>query len=137
MQTPNSYLTKLLHDSPLEADLIDSRRVIPLVCVRQPEQTLKSIINMGQLYCQDANRKRKLTDCGCVTEYYVDRVAWLTRFVARYRERCFVFRSEQLLSDKQLLLKQIQDFLELDGHLNLTYQLFEIDCFTKPICQCL
>ena len=116
---------KLLHNGPLEAELIDSRQVIPLVCVRKPEQTLKSIINMGQLYCQDVNRKRKLTDFVQVTEYYVSRVAWLERFVTRYRVRCFVFRSEQVLSDKQTLLDRIQAFLGLNRELLLTYQVFE------------
>ncbi len=116
---------KLLHNGPLEAELIESRQVIPLVCVRQPEQTQKSIINMGQLYCQDVIRKRKLTDFGQVTEYYVGRVAWLERFVTRYRDSCFVFRSEQLLSDKQSLLDRIQAFLGLNRELHLTYQVFE------------
>lgn len=116
---------KLLHNGPVEFDLIEKQQIIPLVCVRQPEATLKSIINMGQLYCQNENRKRRLTDIGQVMEYYISRVRWLEYFVSRYRDRCLVFRSEQLLNDRPSLFKRLREFLALEGELRSTYQIFE------------
>ncbi len=123
--TAKFLLDKLLHNGPQASELIDCRQVMPLIGVRQPEQTLKSIINMGQLYCQDANRKRRLTDAGYVTEYYVSRLRWLEYFVSRHRARCFIFRAEQMLADSQVLLSQIRSFLALEGNLQSSYQLFD------------
>ncbi len=116
---------KLLHNSPVHRDLIEDRQIFPLICVREPKDTIQSIINMGELYCRDERRKRTLKNCGLVTEYYIGRLRWLEHFVSRFRENCFFFRSEQLMSDGPSLLNRIQEHLQLTAPLQTSYQLFE------------
>ncbi len=125
-----SYLLdKLLHNGAvepeqIEPELIETGQIIPLVTFRQPESTLKSIIHMGRHYCRDAQLQLRLTNVELVTQYYVQRLNWLERFLDRFGERSLLLRAEELLSDPLSIFARIEKLLGLNSPLSTYYRVF-------------
>jgi hypothetical protein len=114
---------KLLHnDYALELDRLTLGGEVILLSLREPEQTIKSVLSlfankMGNdpySYPDEAAR------------YYVERLTWLTDFCEKYPQRYYYFDAELIPADTQRILAALSQWLRLAPGLSDRYQ-----CFSK------
>lgn len=117
---------KLLHNRyRLRPERFDPKRFDPdrvkiLVALREPEQSIKSIVNLfarkeaGELYAQPEEAAR----------YYIDRVGCLTEFCCTWRGRYYYFDAESLRQEHAMLLSALTRWLDLEVPLSPHYQTF-------------
>lgn len=112
---------KLLHnDYALRLDRLNITNTKILVSLREPEQTIKSIVNLfakksaNDLYAMPTE----------ATKYYIDRLAWLTDFCRNVNHEYYYFDAETLQNAPEVLLPRLSAWLDLDSPLNEHYVLF-------------
>jgi hypothetical protein len=112
---------KLLHnDFTLNLALPALDDAVILVALRQPEPTLKSIVNLfakkdiDDLYANPAG----------ATTYYVERLRALAAFGRQQPKRYYYFDAERLCTDTRRLLDDLGQWLQLGSPLTENYQLF-------------
>lgn len=113
-------LDKVLHDYPLAASILKSRRTLGLVLLRRPVPTVQSIVNMGLHYSDVA----WYCDVESVARYYETRLASLVRLSAELRGRVMFVEAEDLLARTATVLQGISAWLQLSEPLNADYKRF-------------
>jgi hypothetical protein len=113
-------LDKILHDYPLARSILDSSRTRGIVLVRQPRETVRSIIEMGLSYSPVAWHR----DFEQVARYYETRLAGLLRLAEALRGRVVFLEAETLLSNTRGALDQLGTFLALQSPLQPEYRRF-------------
>jgi hypothetical protein len=115
-------LDKLLHDRyTVSHAVLERRSVYPILLVRDPADTVRSILRMGGVI-QSAGW---YSDPCLVAGYYESRVSHLAE-IARTLERPSVFiRGKDLLDDTRGCLDSIASFLGLRSALDESYSLFK------------
>jgi hypothetical protein len=120
---PNRHFLfdKLLHnDYDLNLQQLNLQNEIILLALRQPEQTIKSIINLfakkntDDLYSYPAE----------ATKYYIERLQKLTAFAQQYPQHYYYFDAELVRSDTRRILTAFEEWLRLDSPLSAQYQQF-------------
>lgn len=112
---------KLLHNKhALNLQLPGLENAILILALRQPEQTLKSIVN---LFAQK-NTGHPYSYPEGATQYYLERLESLAAFSQRHPQRYFYFDAELIRSDTESVLKKLGKWLQLDSPLTPHYQRF-------------
>ena len=122
---PNSrYLfDKLLHnDYQLKPDRLSVEDIKILVALRQPEQTIKSIVDLF------SNKKEPhiYASPEHATRYYIERLEYLTDFCRNEGHDYYYFDAEMFQRAPDVLLPGLSNWLELDSPLSDRYQLFNL-----------
>jgi len=115
-------LDKLLHDRyTVSRSLLEKRWVFPIFLVRNPADSVKSILRMGQTI----QNVTWYSDPRLVAKYYESRVSHLAE-IARTLERPWLFiRGEELVDDTRACLDAIASYLALHSPLDESYSLFK------------
>lgn len=120
---PNSrfLFDKLLHnDYCLRPERLGLSEMKVLVCLREPEQTIKSIVSLfskkeiDDLYASPVASAR----------YYIERVSALADYCRAHGQRYYYFDSALLPSAPDLLLPEMSRWLALDSPLKDRYDIF-------------
>ena len=116
----NNYIfDKLLHNSRiLSDDVINYTNAKLIILLREPESTLKSIVNMGDLLKKDKYQNQNLA-----FEYYCNRVKVLSEY-AKSNYDVFYVDSEELVKNPNSVLARVSSWLELDQSLSQQYSIF-------------
>lgn len=122
LKSGSRYLfDKLLHnDYALQIDRPGLADAILLVSLREPEQTIKSIVNLfaqkeiDDLYASPAE----------AANYYIERLAWLADFCRTVKHDYYYFDAELLQTAPATLLPRLSDWLGLDSPLSDRYATF-------------
>jgi hypothetical protein len=110
---------KLLHNSMVLSDEVINHTNAKLVfLLREPESTLKSIINMGDL-TGEGNYK----DQSIVFDYYCRRLKQLLEY-AKNNKNIFFVDSDELVNKPGEILPKLSSWLELDEELTQHYSTF-------------
>lgn len=113
-------LDKVLHNYPLSASILSSRRTRSIVLLRRPVPTLQSIVNMGLHYSDVAWYR----DMESVASYYEERLAVLVLLAESLRGRVIFLEAEKLLSQTADVLSSLARVLDLDEPLHSDYRRF-------------
>ena len=120
---PDSHyqFDKLLHnDYRLNLSLPALQNVIIFIALRQPEPTIKSIIKLFQqkssddLYAQPTG----------ATDYYLERLQTLSNFAQQHPQRYYYFDTENVCTDTDRLLSQLQQWIGMAEALSPEYGSF-------------
>lgn len=112
---------KLLHnDYRLCPDLPGSTDIKILVSLLEPEQAIKSIVDLF------ANKETEELYASPLeaTKYYIERLDTLASFCRSARLPYYYYDAELFRSKPEALLKKLTDWLELDAPLSERYQVF-------------
>lgn len=112
---------KLLHnDYPLKLEQLGSADIRILVSLLQPEQTIRSIVNLfeqkesGELYASPVE----------AANYYIERVQALADFCLSARQPYYYYDADLFRSAPDSLLAILSSWLELKPRLSERYQIF-------------
>jgi len=112
---------KLLHnDYRLLPERLGPAPLKILVALRQPEPTLKSIVD---LFVRKQGHEAYASP-EAATRYYTERLEWLADFCHTNAEGYFYFDAELFHARPQALLTALSNWLELDEPLSEYYQVF-------------
>jgi hypothetical protein len=115
-------LDKLLHDRyTVSHSLLESRSVYPIILVRNPADSIRSILRMGRTMGSVA----WYSDPPLVAEYYETRVSHLAEIVQTLDRPWLFVRGEALVEDTRECLDSIASFLRLRSPLEESYSLFK------------
>ncbi|MBW8190745.1 hypothetical protein K0504_06840 [Neiella marina] len=114
---------KLLHNAPVSYQLLTEKCVVPMVVVRKPERTIKSILTMGKKYTQGEN-KANFTNPEFVVNYYCNRLKWLVDFCTEAPCKPLFFEAENLIEQTETVLQLVTHYLKLNSPLSPEYQTF-------------
>jgi hypothetical protein len=97
-----------------------SKKIIILVSIRPPEQTIKSIINLF------SNKKNAhpYADAENATQYYIDRIRELAKFCERFKKHYYYYDADLIRKSPEETLSRIQKWLLLETPLTEQYQIF-------------
>ncbi len=112
-------LDKLLHKYSLSSKVIKISKPRIIFLVREPESTIKSIINMGYVTAADAYK-----DPIVATEYYCTRLTELEEFAKKIEAKAFLVISDDLVDHTSDVLADLTNWLELKTPLAKEYNLF-------------
>jgi hypothetical protein len=113
-------LDKVLHDYPMAGSILNSSRTRAVVLIRQPRDTVRSIIEMGLTHSPIAWHR----DFESVARYYETRLAGLLRLTEALRGRVVFLEAEALLVNTRAVLDQLAAFLQLQSPLPMEYRRF-------------
>ena len=120
-QNSHYLFDKLLHnDYQLKPELPGFDGIKILLALRQPEHTIKSIVNLFaqketvELYASPEE----------ATKYYNERLEVLADFCRTFAQGYYYFDAELLQSAPEILLPAMSGWLELDSPLSERYKLF-------------
>jgi len=122
LKTNSRYLfDKLLHNEfPLNVKKPGLADVKLLVSLREPEPTIKSIVNL--FASKDADwLYASPEEAG---KYYIERVKTLSDFCRTVAQGYYYFDAEVLVNAPERLLPELERWLELDSPLNERYDIF-------------
>ncbi|MGB5519039.1 MAG: hypothetical protein WBO73_11345 [Gammaproteobacteria bacterium] len=112
---------KLLHnDYQLKPELPGLEGIKILVALREPENTIKSIINLfarkdtDELYALPYE----------AAKYYIERLEWLAEFSRKVGQGYYYFDAELLQKAPEILLPAMSGWLDLDSPLSGRYKIF-------------
>lgn len=112
---------KLLHnDYEFELEQLKLDGEVILLSLRQPEQTIKSIINLFA----KKNTKDPYSFPAEATKYYIERLKKLSEFGKQYPQSYYYFDAELIRSDSQQMLAVLSQWLKLGSLLSDRYQQF-------------
>lgn len=122
LKTSSCYLfDKLLHnDYALQLEQLNITGAKILIALREPEPTIKSIVN---LFAQ------KATDEPCASpleasRYYIERLTSLADFCRHVNQAYYYFDAEMLQTAPGVLLPELSLWLDLDSPLSERYSIF-------------
>lgn len=112
---------KLLHNKyGLKLEQLDISGTKLLLALREPEQSIKSIVNLfakketDELYASPIE----------ATKYYIDRVTALADFSRTVNQSYYYFDAELLQNAPGILLPDLSRWLDLDSSLDDCYDIF-------------
>lgn len=112
---------KLLHNNYRLTDhLIHDKNNRILVSIRKPEATIKSILNLFRNKPDPAPFQNGEE----VTHYYCERLNALAEFCRQYKGRYFYYDAEEWITQPEVLLPKLQNWLGLSTPLTEKYQQF-------------
>ncbi len=122
LKADSRYLfDKLLHnDYTLQLDSLDLTEVKLLLSLREPEQSIKSIIN---LFAQKDNDELYASPLEAAN-YYIDRIKTLADFSQNTNHSYYYFDAEMLPGRPDTLLPTMTRWLDLDSPLSDSYTIF-------------
>lgn len=111
---------KLLHNScAISDEILQSVKPRIIFLLREPESTLRSIINMGHrtgvAWYQDPQKAAR---------YYCSRLAALEQYASRVRGQYYFVDAEEMVNDTDAVLKSLSDWLGLSEPLGRSYSQF-------------
>ena len=120
-QNSHYLFDKLLHnDYQLKPERLGLEGIKILVALREPEHTIKSIVNLFA--------KKENDDLYALpeeaTKYYIERLELLADFCRTVAQDYYYFDAELLQSAPDILLPAISSWLELDSPLSERYKVF-------------
>lgn len=118
----NKFLyDKLLHPERVIADeLLLNDKLKFIFMIRSPEDTLKSILNMGS---KMGNANYQSEDW--VASYYIHRLEELQNYALKLNGRFLFLESDSLVEDSDKSLQDISDWLGLSTPLTKEYKTFD------------
>lgn len=115
-------LDKVLHDRyRVSTAVLDRDDVRAIFLVRQPPETLASIIAMGRRI----DAMKRYADVDTAAEYYVRRVHSLAAMARSMSSTALFVPAEAVVGDSQAALDSIAAYLGLSGGLQPSYQTFK------------
>jgi hypothetical protein len=112
---------KLLHNGyEPDLQLPGLEDTILLFALREPEQTIKSILKLFKEKGTDAPYSYPEN----ATRYYIERMEKLAEFAQQHPQRYYYFDTELVCTDTEGLLRNLADWLKLDSPLSERYQRF-------------
>lgn len=90
-----------------------------LVMIRRPDA---SVFSIRKLFADDS--KGRYQSEQAIFDYYSERLTYLAKFAKRHARQYYFLPSEHLLSQPNIALGQLSDFLELSTPLKPQYQTF-------------
>ena len=121
-QNSRYLFDKLLHnDYKLKPERLGLEDIKILVALREPEQTIKSIVDLfanketDEVYASPEE----------ATKYYIKRLEFLAEFCRTVDQAYDYFDAEMLQSAPEILLPAITAWLELDSPLSERYKTFK------------
>lgn len=112
---------KLLHnDYPLDVERLGTAAIKILVALLEPEQTIRSIVDLFARKGTDARYASPAAAAG----YYIERLEWLAAFCASLTRPYTYYDAALFLADPEALLERLARWLELDTPLQAQYQIF-------------
>ena len=116
-------LDKILHNHrEIAPGVLDRPEIKVLFLLRNPEDTLRSILNMAHA----RGHKGKFSDPGRVVDYYVTRLRQLESYCALLDGNALFLESEGLLGDTERVLVELARWLELGEPLQADYRTFRL-----------
>lgn len=113
-------LDKLLHNECwISDDIFASEKPKVVMLLREPEATLRSIINMGH-----RTGVAWYKDPAEAADYYCSRLATLERYAQRLRGRYFYVDADDLVSQPDSVLSDLSSWLGLQQSLEKSYSRF-------------
>jgi len=124
VKNSSKYLfDKLLHnDYDLLLEHLAQEKIKVLVSIRDPERTIKSIINLFR----NKETDHPYADPEEATQYYIDRVTELASFCEHYKQSYYYYDADLIRTMPNETLKRIQNWLSLAITLTEQYQLFSL-----------
>jgi len=120
-QNSHYLFDKLLHnDYQLKPELPGLEGIKILVALREPEHTIKSIVN---LFTQKETQELYASPEEA-TKYYIERLEVLADFCRTFAQDYYYFDAGLLQSAPEILLPAMSGWLELDPPLSERYKLF-------------
>ena len=114
-------LDKMLHKHCHISDRIINKKNIHLIfMLRNPEDTIKSIINMGKNIVE----KEWLTDSGKVLDYYEKRLKQISIYAQKTSRRAVFIDAERIIDNTESVLDFLSDWLKLEHKLKPEYSTF-------------
>ncbi|MDJ1178239.1 hypothetical protein PJF56_05130 [Roseofilum sp. BLCC_M91] len=107
-------LDKLLHNSKLlNEDLLLSKHIYKIFLIRNPQQTLPSILKIKPHWSQEKT-----------VDHYISRLATLERYAEQInsKERSLLITHDQLLHQTEEVFRGLQSFLEVHRPFSEQYQ---------------
>ena len=116
----NKFLfDKILHNSTISDEVLKIAQPKIIFLLRKPEETLKSIINMGLKTGEDI-----YIDPVKVTDYYCTRLRQMEQFMSRIEKEYLFIESGDLIENSNQTLNEITNWLNLKEPLKKTYNTF-------------
>jgi hypothetical protein len=116
----NKYLLdKILHNYSISKKIFELVNPKIIYLVRNPENTIKSIINMGR-----TTELKKYQDPTEATKYYCNRLSLLEEQIRKNRADFFFIDSKDLIHRTDHVLLSLQDWLKLKQPLSRYYKIF-------------
>lgn len=116
----NNYLfDKILHNWPISDEVLNNAQPKIIFLLREPEETIKSIINMGVKTGIDRYKVPEE-----VTEYYCKRLRKMEQLSYRVGKGYLFIESTDLIKNSEATLIQITEWLSLKEPLTTTYSTF-------------
>lgn len=109
-------LDKIVHNQPIRQNVLDRDDLSIVVMVREPLQTIKSILKI---------RAGGIGDLGSACDYYVSRLASLRDLIDRRRGHVFYLDSEALLEKTDDTLSALTRHLAVAPRLTENYRMFK------------
>ena len=115
-------LDKILHNHwTIDDNILEKENLKVLFTIRKPEETVKSIINMGQKLVDE----EWYLDHQKVALYYEERLKDMTRYATKLGKRGGYFDAELLIEKPEVLTKNISKWLSLKDPLKTEYKKFK------------
>lgn len=115
-------LDKILHNRlAISHKVLDHRRVALVFLLRRPEDTIRSIINMGRTL----SRVEWYFDQEKVLAYYRGRLERMAKLARSGKARRVFLESERILDDTSCVLSHLSRWLGLTSDLKEPYKIFE------------
>lgn len=121
---PKYLFDKLLHNQyKLSNQIVRRHNVHPVIMLRKPEPTLKSIINMGQSMTKVVSWYK---DEEKVAEYYQQRLLELIAVAKQAKGKCLFIAGENLIEQPDMVLGWLSNKLQLSTPLQKEYETFTL-----------
>lgn len=118
---------KILHKyHPISDQVLIQENVKIIVLLRKPEETVKSIVNLGHLTDVD---EYKIPEWAA--QYYCERVDYLSSLIEIVNKNCFYIESDEIINHSENLLTELTKWLNLNSKLDSNYDIFNLT--GKPV----
>ena len=124
LETPRFLFDKLLHDDyKIKGSILRKRNVYPIIMIREPEATMRSIINMGQTMTKVVSWYK---DEEKVADYYCTRLKSLETIAKQAKGSIPFFTGEELIHQPEEVLATVTSYLQLRQPLTEDYETFSL-----------
>ncbi len=116
-------LDKILHNRyNVNPTFLQAPQLKILFLIRQPEMTLKSIIQMGH----DIERMKRFGNPNAALYYYENRLLQLINYATNIRKSMLFIEGEKVLQQSETTLETIRSFLGLNTPLTCNYSTYKL-----------
>lgn len=121
-EVPRFLYDKLLHNNyKISKTILRKRNVHPIIMIRDPESTLKSIINMGEKMTKVVSWYKEEDK---VAEYYEDRLSILEKIARQANGKAIFIKGDQMIDQTDETLAFLTTTLKLKTPLSKEYDTF-------------